>query len=329
MATPGHGFAPASSSLSTTLPPPPTSPPSPIFAVLSGDHGPWMYCTDHIGSTLFAKQTRLVRDLCSLRQFMGTRNPTNPSALGATSEDYITITLARELFNISLTGVHAKFARYLDMRNSLLSTGGRLLAEASSFDPLWDNQLRSDDSAAWHPFSWHGKIIIGRFLQGVRQHVRAAGKSVLHFRPQPSPMSKHENSYRPPMLVHLRGRKFGAAFVGRVCDLRPSPDDEIFASFCSTSTLRSTIGISGCMDLCGIGDCDESHNSFRPRRLDVCLTDSHMTCCRRVPRAPWCSAYCPWHATPQRSHKLPLQPPSRFTPFMPAHTVLDVRMICK
>ena len=50
-----------------------------------------------------------------------------------------------------LRGTYAKFSQNRPMRTALLSTGDRLLAEASPHDDVWGIGLRANGSAASNP----------------------------------------------------------------------------------------------------------------------------------------------------------------------------------
>ena len=51
------------------------------------------------------------------------------------------------------------------MKYHLLSTGTKLLAEASPFDPVWGIGLRADDPEARDPRLWRGKHLLGKTLR--------------------------------------------------------------------------------------------------------------------------------------------------------------------
>ena len=54
------------------------------------------------------------------------------------------------------------------MRTALLSTGDRLLAEASPHYDVWGIGLRANDSAASNPAAWRGQNLLGSILERVR-----------------------------------------------------------------------------------------------------------------------------------------------------------------
>ncbi|MFD7659407.1 NADAR domain-containing protein, partial [Actinosynnema sp. NPDC059797] len=60
-----------------------------------------------------------------------------------------------------------------DLRTSLLSTGDRVLVEASPVDRIWGIGLAADDERALDPASWRGLNLLGEALTRVRELLRA------------------------------------------------------------------------------------------------------------------------------------------------------------
>ena len=69
--------------------------------------------------------------------------------------------------NIVLVGSYAKFAQTPAMRQYLLGTGDRLLAEASSYDTNWGLGYRADHKNVLHPPSGRGLNLLVKALQVV------------------------------------------------------------------------------------------------------------------------------------------------------------------
>jgi len=72
-------------------------------------------------------------------------------------------------------GSIAKFGQRGELRNFLLSTGDRMLVEASPDDPVWGIGLEADDPRAADPRTWQGQNLLGFALMTARRHLRTAG----------------------------------------------------------------------------------------------------------------------------------------------------------
>ena len=66
------------------------------------------------------------------------------------------------------------------MKHHLLSTGNKLLAEASPLDPVWGIGLREDDPMNNDPRQWRGKKLLGEALSAVRDANRESEAGLAH-----------------------------------------------------------------------------------------------------------------------------------------------------
>jgi ribA/ribD-fused uncharacterized protein len=74
--------------------------------------------------------------------------------------------------SIVLNGNYYKFAQNDEMRNFLLSTGDKVLVEASPFDTIWGIGLSENDEKAKDPNTWQGQNLLGFALMEVRDDLR-------------------------------------------------------------------------------------------------------------------------------------------------------------
>ena len=109
---------------------------------------------------LMAEKARLFGDLSSLNIIMKSVDPAEHKRLGRSVSGFDHAVWDRERFDIAITGNYAKFAHNPDMRRDVLSTGDRILAEASPFDNQWGIGLRAYNPEALHPSTWRGKNIL-------------------------------------------------------------------------------------------------------------------------------------------------------------------------
>lgn len=73
-------------------------------------------------------------------------------------------------------GVRAKFMQNPDILDTLLSTGNKVLAEASLKDTKWGIGVSVDDADRYIVRKWTGKNLLGRILMEVRDELRAVSK---------------------------------------------------------------------------------------------------------------------------------------------------------
>ena len=179
--TTGDPFSSASPPPST-LPPPPYLPPPPFSQTFDGTR---TFCTDHVvlfwqppspfsqwtaadfsvrdanyvcaEQFFMAEKARLFHDDSSLHLIMETKDPREHKRLGRQVRGFDRVTWDRERVNVAFAGNYAKFSQNPDMCRCLLSTGDRLLAEASPFDSVWGIGLRADDPDASCPSRWPGE----------------------------------------------------------------------------------------------------------------------------------------------------------------------------
>ena len=79
-----------------------------------------------------------------------------------------------------LSGTYAKFTQNPAIKNYLLSTGIKLLAEASPLDPVRGIGVRSDYPRARDLRQWRGTIFLDGVLSAVRDAIRASEAGSAH-----------------------------------------------------------------------------------------------------------------------------------------------------
>ncbi|QQS07597.1 MAG: NADAR family protein [Fibrobacterota bacterium] len=68
--------------------------------------------------------------------------------------------------------VHAKFSQNAKLREELLASGDRILAEASPYDRIWGIGYGESDREAQDPSKWRGRNLLGQVLMEVREQLR-------------------------------------------------------------------------------------------------------------------------------------------------------------
>jgi ribA/ribD-fused uncharacterized protein len=67
-----------------------------------------------------------------------------------------------------VAGNHAKFGQHPELYAFLVTTGTRVLVEASPFDHVWGIGMGPANPAVAHPSAWRGLNLLGFALMEVR-----------------------------------------------------------------------------------------------------------------------------------------------------------------
>ena len=71
-------------------------------------------------------------------------------------------------YAIVLNGSWLKFSQNPELRDFLLSTGDKILVEASPYDRVWGIGVTEQEEAADNPLKWKGENLLGFALTEVR-----------------------------------------------------------------------------------------------------------------------------------------------------------------
>lgn len=72
-------------------------------------------------------------------------------------------------FSIVLAGNILKFTQHADLKGRLLSTGNKILVEASPYDKIWGVGLSASDDRILDEKNWQGQNLLGQVLMTVRE----------------------------------------------------------------------------------------------------------------------------------------------------------------
>lgn len=65
-----------------------------------------------------------------------------------------------------------KFTQNKDLKEFLLSTGNRIIVEASPYDAVWGIKMSEKDEFVNNPLKWKGENLLGFILMEVRDKIR-------------------------------------------------------------------------------------------------------------------------------------------------------------
>ncbi|CAB1117590.1 unnamed protein product [Ectocarpus sp. CCAP 1310/34] len=112
-----------------------------------------------------AEKARLFRDRCALQNIMRVSDPALHIKFGREVRGFDQSLWEQERENIVLTGCYTKFSQNSELRNHLLGSGGKILAEASPYDRVWGIGLQVYHPDAGCTSRWRGLNLLGTALQ--------------------------------------------------------------------------------------------------------------------------------------------------------------------
>ncbi|HUZ23365.1 MAG TPA: NADAR family protein [Streptosporangiaceae bacterium] len=146
---------------------------------------------------MMAAKALLFGDNATAEQIQQAPDPAAAKAPGRQVPGFSEERWAAHRFDVVVAGNIAKFGQHPGLRQFLLGTGDRVLAEASARDPIWGIGLPAEDSRAAHPEHWPGLNLLGFALMEVRQRLEAEHGGQVSGRPFASASSGIKSGTRP------------------------------------------------------------------------------------------------------------------------------------
>ncbi|MFD0688253.1 NADAR family protein [Actinomadura fibrosa] len=120
---------------------------------------------------MMAGKARLFGDEEMAAAILDAGHPAEAKKLGGRVRGFDEETWAAHRFGIVVDGNMAKFSQHPELRSYLLSTGDRVLVEASPLDRIWGIGLAADDERAERVADWRGLNLLGFALMEVRERL--------------------------------------------------------------------------------------------------------------------------------------------------------------
>lgn len=117
-------------------------------------------------------KARLFGDAEAERLVLASDDPGKAKGAGRRVRGFDEDTWAEHRYDLVVRVNTAKFGRSTALRDFLLSTGDRLLVEASPYDTVWGIGLSADQPEARRPSEWRGLNLLGFALMDVRHALR-------------------------------------------------------------------------------------------------------------------------------------------------------------
>ena len=105
-------------------------------------------------------------------EILKTSNPKNAKDLGRKVKGYNDKEWASVRYNYMVDVCLAKFEQNQDQRETLLSTGDRVLVEGSPYDKIWGVGLHWTDEEILDDKNWKGLNLLGKALMEVRDKIK-------------------------------------------------------------------------------------------------------------------------------------------------------------
>lgn len=140
----------------------------------------WYDCTFAIDNITFytaeqymmAQKAVLFEDGETVRAIMSVRDPKHHKALGRRVKGFDNVLWDKKKYKIVLDGNILKFSQNKDLKEFLLSTGDKILVEASPYDKVWGIGMSADSPDAENPSKWKGENLLGFALMEARDILR-------------------------------------------------------------------------------------------------------------------------------------------------------------
>jgi len=114
------------------------------------------------------KKATLFGDKDTADKVLECKHPRDAKKLGREVSNYDDAQWNKERFNIVVNANLLKFSQHPEMLEVLLSTGNRILVEASPVDNIWGIGLASDNEKIGNLKMWKGLNLLGYALMSVR-----------------------------------------------------------------------------------------------------------------------------------------------------------------
>lgn len=123
----------------------------------------------HTEQYMMAQKALLFLDDDVFQMIMKEISPRKCKSLGRKVRNFDETVWNREREKIMYEGCYAKFSQDPELKDCLLATGSKIIAEASPLDRIWGIGLSADDPKAYDPKQWRGKNLLGKTLMRVRE----------------------------------------------------------------------------------------------------------------------------------------------------------------
>ena len=114
------------------------------------------------------RKAKLFEDSSAINQLLESVDPGKAKAIGRTVKGFDQTIWEEHRMEIAVSGNVAKFSSNPELKEFLISTGKRILVEASPVDKIWGIGLEEKNSSSSNPYKWKGENLLGFALMEAR-----------------------------------------------------------------------------------------------------------------------------------------------------------------
>jgi ribA/ribD-fused uncharacterized protein len=114
----------------------------------------------------------LFKDEDIAEEIMNELDPSKQKFLGRKIKNFDKSIWDKHCLSIVFRGNLAKFSQNPDLKSALLSTGNRLMVEASPKDNIWGIGMHYEDEGVENPANWKGNNLLGQAITLVKNELR-------------------------------------------------------------------------------------------------------------------------------------------------------------
>lgn len=132
--------------------------------------GIYNYCC--MEQYMMSQKALLFGDKEIFEQIMACDDPKTIKSFGRKIHNFDEKIWDKAKYSIVLNGNYLKFTQNRKLMTFLLSTGDKILVEASPYDRIWGIHMSADDKRAKNPNEWQGENLLGFALTEVREEIK-------------------------------------------------------------------------------------------------------------------------------------------------------------
>jgi len=120
---------------------------------------------------MMAGKAKLFNDADALSKILATEKPGAAKTIGREVKNFNDTVWKQHAYNIVVEGNYHKFSQNDSLKSFLLTTGNKIIVEASPRDCIWGIGLSQNSENAMNPFTWRGTNLLGFALMEVRDQL--------------------------------------------------------------------------------------------------------------------------------------------------------------
>ena len=116
-----------------------------------------------------AEKARIMEDEETRQKILISTDPQEIKVLGRQVRHFVENRWQKHRMRTVITGNFHKFMGNEDLKAFLISTGDKILVEASPYDTVWGIGMKEDSPDCCNPRLWKGENLLGFALMDVRE----------------------------------------------------------------------------------------------------------------------------------------------------------------